>query len=116
MSRGVAARASAGLLLGLLLVGMVPVARAKDTKIMPGAPPTVLWGRVAAVMPSRGQLVLSYEDGTSAELVSAPRLLRGIHVGQTVQAVLDGSVVRFVEPVGAPFAIARSVDAARIAG
>ena len=74
----------------------------------PEAVPTVLWGHVVAVVPSRGQLVLAYEDGTSAELRAEPRLLRTIRPGQTVQVVLDGAVVRFVEPVGAPSTLAES--------
>ena len=87
-------------LLSLLSVSVI--VNANDSDKLVGPAPTILWGRVAEVVPSQGHLVLAYEDGTWAELVSDPRLLRNIRPGQTVQAVLDGRVLRFVEPVGAP--------------
>ena len=103
-------------LLGLFAVGRALAAPATEFETLAGPAPTVLWGRVAVVAPDQGQLVLSFEDGTWAELTSDPRLLRNIHPGQIVQAVLDGSVVRFVEPVGAPFTLAQSGDLARLTG
>jgi hypothetical protein len=98
--------------IGLTLAASAVGGREGDSSTAP--PPTILWGRVLDVEPNQGRLVLGHEDGTTTDLVASPRLLRLIRVGETVQAVVDGAVVRFVEPVGAPLVNRAASTAPRV--
>ncbi len=64
--------------------------------------PVVLLGIVEVLDPIKGALVLGHGDGTRSYLTAAPGLLQKIQVGDPVNVVVDGSIVRTVEPLGAP--------------
>ncbi len=64
--------------------------------------PVVLLGIVEALDPIKGALVLGHGDGTQSYLTADPGLLQKIQVGDPVNVVVDGSIVRTVEPLGAP--------------
>lgn len=80
-----------------ILQAQKSLARTRST-----AMPVVLLGIVVALDPIEGALVLGHGDGTQSDLTADPGLLRKIRIGDPVKAVVEGSTVRTVEPLGAP--------------
>ncbi len=59
--------------------------------------PMVLMGIVVAVDQNQGALSLEHGDGTRSHLTADPKFLRDIHIGDPVQAVVEGTSVRTLE-------------------
>jgi hypothetical protein len=59
----------------------------------------VFFGILVAVDRDSGALTMEHGDGTRSHLHAAPVLLRGLEVGDPVQAVVEGRVVRTLSPL-----------------
>ncbi len=78
-----------GLLLLLAALGLASSAAAQT--------PTVVMGIVVAVDLNQGALSLAHGDGTRSNLTADPKYLRNVHIGDPVQAVVEGTSVRTLE-------------------
>ena len=65
-------------------------------------PPTVMLGIVVALQQDTGVLVLRHGDGSRSQLHAPARLLDNVKVGDPVQAVVEGTTVQTLGPLGAP--------------
>ncbi len=59
----------------------------------------LLVGIVVVVDPARGTLTLKHADETRSHLNAHPDVLRDVRIGDPVQAVVEGTTVRMLEPL-----------------